>query len=253
MSVQMNDLQIMYNALSIFLFNNFKKMRKDFKKEIKKIYEYKESLNKDIYNIVDDIINNSCNYKKKSLKNIDKNINNNDNEKNIPDGYKLCLKQRTKNRGYCKKKCKINEDGCFFHKSNSVNIDQIPKNVNKKENNYIKDDHYLDIEIKCKKDNRRKKIYIPNGINNFSLENNYLELSKNQNNINSEYIDFPTIQQTQIPGQCFKNNNKLYTVNYYKKEVIADAPNGIPCYFCGIKRYTQSGPCINYNCKNKKR
>lgn len=65
MSVQMNDLQIMYNALSIFLFNNFKKMRKDFKKEIKKIYEYKESLNKDIYNIVDDIINNSCNYKKK--------------------------------------------------------------------------------------------------------------------------------------------------------------------------------------------
>jgi hypothetical protein len=243
MSVQMNDLQIMYNALSIFLFNNFKKMRKDFKKEIKKIYEYKESLNKDIYNIVDDIINNSCNYKKKSVKNLDKNHNNN-NEKNISDGYKLCLKQRTKNRGYCKKKCKINEDGCFFHKSNFVNIDQIPKNVNKEENNYIKDDHYLDIEINCKKDNRRKKIYIPNGNNKLSSGSNFEDIDINN--------DFPTIQQTQIPGQCFKNNNKLYTINYYKKEVIADAPNGIKCYFCGIKRYTQSGPCINYNCKNKK-
>lgn len=45
----MNDLQIMYNALSIFLFDNFKKIRKDFKREIKKIYEYKKRLNKDIY------------------------------------------------------------------------------------------------------------------------------------------------------------------------------------------------------------
>lgn len=61
----MNDLQIMYNALSIFLFDNFKKIRKDFKREIKKIYEYKKRLNKDIYNIVNDIINNSSNYRKK--------------------------------------------------------------------------------------------------------------------------------------------------------------------------------------------
>lgn len=48
----------------------------------------------------------------------------------------------------------------------------------------------------------------------------------------------------------FKKNNKLYTINYYKKEVIADYPKGIICYNCGIKTFTQAEPCINYNCKS---
>ena len=236
MSIQMNDLQIMYNALSIFLFDNFKNIRKDFKKEIKKIYKYKEILNQDIYNIVNDIINNSTSSKKNKVKNIKTNT-----KTDIPNGYKLCSQQRTKNRGTCKKICKIYDNGCMYHKTDIVNIDQIPKNINKEEINYIKDDYYLDIKTKNKKENRKKQIYIPTGNNKLSSGSNFENIDKN--------IEFPTIQQTQTPGQCFKKNNKLYTINIYNKEIIADAPNGIPCYNCNISRYTISGPCINYNCK----
>lgn len=236
MSVQMNDLQIMYNTLSVFLFDNFKKIRKDFKKEIRKIYEYKQNLNKDIYNIVNDIINNSS--IKKSMENINVNI---DNKLNPKDGYKYCLKQRTKNRGLCKKVCKIEEEGCFFHKNNVTNNKQLNLNNNFKDHINENKMDFMDLKINYKKEHRRNKIYIPSGIN----KNKDLDLSKNLNfNIN-----FPTIQQTQTPGQYYKKNNRLYTINYYNKEVIVDAPNGINCYNCSTPRYTISGPCINYNCK----
>lgn len=231
MSIQMNDLQIMYNALSIFLFDNFKNIRKDFKKEIKKMYKYKETLNQDIYNMVNDIINNSTSSKKKKVKNINANI-----KTNIPNGYKLCSQQRTKNRGTCKKICKVDDNGCIFHKTDIVINKQLNLNSNFKNN--------IDIKTKNKKENRKKQIYIPTGINKLSSGSNSLNIDKN--------IEFPTIQQTRTPGQCFKKNNKLYTINIYNKEIIADAPNGIKCYNCNIYRYTISGPCVNNNCKTKK-
>jgi hypothetical protein len=248
MTIKTNDLQFIYNDFSNFLFDNLKSLRKNIKKDIKKEIKqiekelFLKNINKYIYDIVDDIITKSG--KKKSKKHLkDVNVSN----INIPDGYKLCNKNRTKNRGLCKKICKINEDGCIFHKDKNNEIVKqndnigIKTNVNNYDNNLKIENKSsngfpLEINKNNKKINRKKKIYIPNNIT-CPYEND----------------EFPTLRQTQIPGQIFKKNNKLYTINIYNKEIIADAPNGIKCYYCNTIRYTQSGPCVNYNCKNKKK
>ena len=229
---------MMYNNFSIFLFNNLKQLRKDVKKDIKKILKqigkelFLDKINKYIYEIVDNIINNST--KKHIIQDIE-NVNIKDT-KNIPIGYKICSQQRTKNRGLCKKICKENENGCIFHK----NIIDLKKDENKIIVNPIENTF------------RNNSSYgIPSGINKNS-KNNKKEKTyiSNENEINYN-INFPKIKQTQSPGQCFRKNNKLYTINYYRKEVIDDEPNGINCYNCKTPRYTLSGPCVNINCKNK--
>jgi ATP-dependent Lon protease len=109
MSVETNNLQIIYNDFSIFLFNNLKILRKDIKKDIKKQLKqigreyFLNNLKKYIHNIADDIIDSS---RKKNVKKNVKDVNKKNNI-NIPNGYKLCNKERTKNRGLCKKFCKI--------------------------------------------------------------------------------------------------------------------------------------------------
>lgn len=248
MSIKTNDLQIIYNEFSTFLFNNLKILRKDIKKDIKKQLKqigkeyFLKNLNKYIHDIIDEIIIDSAR-KKKVKKDI--NINNT----NIPNGYRMCNKERTKNRGLCKKLCKIDDDGCIFHKGKIITQNDNPNVLGVKS---IVDN--LDSKFKIENDEKNK---IPDG---FSLEINKNKY-KNNKKINrkkiyipkDKYMEFPTIQQTQTPGQCFKKNNRLYTINYYNKEVIADVPAGIICHNCGIKRYTKTGPCVNYNCKNNEK
>ena len=249
MSIRTNDLQFIYNDFSNFLFGNLKKLRKnikkDIKKEIKQIQKelFLKNINKYIYDIVDDIITKSGKkMSKKGLKDVKVSCN-----INIPNGYKLCNKNRTKNRGLCKKICKINEDGCIFHKdkiNEIVNQNDnigIKTNVNNYDNNF-KTENKSSNGFPLETNKNNKKIYIPN--KSICPENNILDIEKD--------IEFPTIWQTRTPGQCFRKNNKLYTINIYNKEIIADAPNGIKCYNCNIYRYTISGPCVNNNCKTKK-
>lgn len=53
-------------------------------------------------------------------------------------------------------------------------------------------------------------------------------------------------------GYLFYYNLNFYTINFYDEIVLATNIQGITCNYCNYTRYTDSGPCINPNCYNRK-
>lgn len=53
-------------------------------------------------------------------------------------------------------------------------------------------------------------------------------------------------------GFLFKENDKLYTYNFYEEKREADIPDGDCCNKCGYTRFTTSGCCIYRDCENRK-